>query len=314
MVMLITACTDFVEPRIPYKDFDTGLYLRTTARTNTSFNFFDLANSRFTITVEAVDEQLGNTLESVEVRVRRRRLITGVGLEYVPAAGAGGAVNDVLVGNLSKSDFAPIPDSRFPRATINVNAPEVFTRLGITAAQVQGGDVFEFRLTVRDNKGRVFNDVNAAADLKGGLFYDSPFLYNVSVVCPSNLGGTFAFRTINITAGAGGNAAACGGAATGNVTLTPVANTVGVYSLSDASFGVFACAWGDTPPGGTVRFNDSCGRLTMSGADKYGDTYSMTFVSNDGTNLVFNWANSYGDGGLTTLTAPTGFTWPATLR
>ena len=148
LLMLFTACTDFVEPRIPYTDFDTGLYLRTTARTSTNFNFFDLANSRFNITVEAVDEQLGATLEEVVVTVRKRRLIPGVGLQFVPAAGAGGAVIDVPVMTLSRSDFASVPGSRFPRATINITANETLSRLGITTAQVEGGDIFEFRLSV----------------------------------------------------------------------------------------------------------------------------------------------------------------------
>ena len=314
MMVFLTSCTDFVEPRIPYKTFDTGAYLRTVARTSTSFNFFDLANSRFAITVEAVDAENGKTVESVEVRVRRRRLVPGVGLNYIPAAGAGGAVNDVLVTTLPASAFATTPDSKFLRAGIQVTAQQAFTALGITAAQVNGGDVFEFRLTLRDKFGRVFNDVNASPDIRGGLFYDSPFLYNIAVVCPSNLGRSFTFRTTNITTGPGGDAGACGAAATGSVTLTAVANLVGVYTISDASFGVFACAWGDTPPGGSVRFNDACGALSMSGTDKYGDTYSLTFVSNTGTELTFDWRNSYGDGGRTTLVAPTGFTFPNTLK
>mgnify|MGYP006171261695 CR=1 FL=1 len=44
MLVFITSCTDFVEPRIPYSTFDTGAYLRTVARTSDTFNFFDLAN------------------------------------------------------------------------------------------------------------------------------------------------------------------------------------------------------------------------------------------------------------------------------
>jgi hypothetical protein len=34
MLVFITSCTDFVDPRIPYSTFDTGAYLRTTARTS----------------------------------------------------------------------------------------------------------------------------------------------------------------------------------------------------------------------------------------------------------------------------------------
>jgi len=87
-----------VEPRIPYSTFDTAAYLRTITRTSTSFNFFNLANSKFDIVIEAVDAEDGATVETVEVRVRHRRLIPGVGLKYTPQA-------DVLIKTLQKSDF-----------------------------------------------------------------------------------------------------------------------------------------------------------------------------------------------------------------
>ena len=112
MLVFITSCTDFVEPRIPYSTFDTGAYLRTVARTSDTFNFFDLGNAKFDITVEAVDAENGATVESVEVRVRHRRLIPGVGLEYIPV-GTGTTVNDVLVKTLSASDFASTTESKF---------------------------------------------------------------------------------------------------------------------------------------------------------------------------------------------------------
>jgi hypothetical protein len=201
MLVFITSCTDFVEPRIPYATFDTGTYLRTVARTSETFNFFDLTNSKFDITVEAVDAEDGATVESVEVRVRRRRLIPGVGLEYVPV-GTGTTVNDVLIRTLSASDFASNTESRFLRAGINVPASEALSALGLTPAQVNGGDVFEFRLVLRDKSGRVFNDINASADIRGGVFYASPFLYNVTVICPLTAG--YALGQYTLTQPVGG--------------------------------------------------------------------------------------------------------------
>jgi len=201
MLVFLTSCTDFVEPRVPYSSFDTGTYLRTVARNSVSFNFFDLPNSKFDITVEGVDAENGGNVESVEVRVRRRRLIPGVGLEYVPV-GTGTNVVDVSVKTIPASAFAATSESKFLRTGISVTAAEVFTALGINAAQVNGGDVFEFRLKLTDKFGRVFNDVNASADIKGGLFYDSPFLYNVTVVCPLTNG--YALGQYRLTQPVGG--------------------------------------------------------------------------------------------------------------
>jgi hypothetical protein len=308
MLVFITSCTDFVDPRIPYSTFDTGAYLRTTARTSTSFNFFDLANSKFDITVEAVDAENGATVDNVEVRVRRRRLIPGVGLQYVPAPGAGGAVNDVLLETIPGTAFTQTPDSKFLRTQIVVTAQEALTALGLTAAQINGGDVFEFRLKLTDKKGRVFNDVNASADIKGGLFYASPFLYNVAVVCPSNLAGTYDFIQDSMTSPFG----ECPGTITGKTTWTLVPNTTS-YTVSDATFGFWDC-YGDTFTGTGVRISDACGVLSMSGADKYGDTYSMTFVSVTPEELVFTWRNTSNETGRVTVKSNPGKPWPLTLR
>lgn len=310
-MILVSSCRDFVDPNIPYSDFDNGTYLRTiraasasSVAPSLSFNFFALNSAKFEATFEIVDNSLGGTLDNVTFSVRHLR-IGATGQVFTPA-------QPRLVKTLSASDFTSNAESKFPRATVTITAAEAAAAVGLSFDQLEGGDFFDFSAELTDTKGRVFNADNASADVRGGFFYDSPFLYRVGVVCPSDLARTYAFRTTNIAAGPGGNAGACGPAATGNVTLTSVGT--GAYSISDASFGVFDCAWGDTPPAGAVRFRDACGRLSMTGTDKYGDAYSLTFVSNNGTSLVFDWANTYGDSGRTTLTAPSGFTFPSNLQ
>lgn len=306
MLVFITSCTDFVDPRIPYASFDTGAYLRTVARTSDTFNFFDLGNSKFDITIEAVDAENGATVESVEVRVRRRRLIPGVGLEYIPV-GTGTTVNDVLVKTLSASDFASTTESKFLRAGIVVTSAETLSALGLTQSQINGGDVFEFRLTMTDKSGRVFNDVNASADIKGGAFYASPFLYNVSVVCPTDLAGTYDFTSSDMSSPFG----SCPGTITGTVTFTAIAGTTS-YGVSDATFGFWDC-YGDTF-GGNVRLNDACGSLSFSGSDKYGDTYTFNFISVSPDELVFTWVNTSAETGRVVLKSNAGKPWPPGLR
>jgi hypothetical protein len=307
LMLFITSCADFVEPNIPYTNFNNGAYLRTIARTSTTFNFFDLANSKFDITVEAVDNQNGATVETVEVRVRHRRLIPGVGLQYIPAAGANNLVNDVLVKTLTLADFKPNDKSKFLRAGILVTSAETLAALGVTPAQINGGDAFEYRLKLTDKFGRVFNDINASGDVKGGAFFSSPFLYNVSVVCPSDLGGTFEFSSSAMNSAYG----VCPGTITGTVTFTPVAGTTS-YTVSDATFGLWKC-YGDTF-GGNVRLNDACGVLSFSGTDKYGDSYTFGFVSVTPAELTFTWKNSSNETGRVVLKSNTGKPWPPGLR
>jgi len=298
MLIFLSSCRDFVEPAVPYKDSDTGAYLRTIARTSTTFNFFDLASSKFALTIEAVDKEDGKTVQTVEVRVRHRRLIAGVGLKYTPA-------NDVLVKTLQAADFKPNDNSRFLRSTFEVTAAETIAAVGLTAAGISGGDVFEFRLVLKDKFGRVFSSDNVTTNVSGAPFYDSPFQYPTSVVCPSDLAGTYDFNALETF---------CGKTYAGKITLTAVASSPGSYTVSDGTFGAWDSCYPDAWGSGNVRISDACGKLTMSGADKYGDSYSMVVKSVTPALLTFEWKNTYGEFGTVAIKSNAGKPWPATLK
>lgn len=289
-LIFLSSCRDFVEPNVPYKDFDTGAYLRTIARTSTSFNFFNLGASKFALTLEAVDIEDGKTVQTVEIRVRHRRLIPGVGLRYTPQ-------NDVVVKTLQASDFQPNQTSRFLRASFEVTAAEAIAAVGLTSAQIEGGDVFEFRLVLNDKFGRRFSSDNVTTNVAGAPFYDSPFQYPVSVICPSDLAGTYQFDHIETF---------CGKTFAGSTTWTAVAATPGSYTVSDGTFGSWQQCYPDTWGNGNVRINDACGRLTMTGTDKYGDSYSMVVKSVTPQVLTFEWRNTYGEFGTVAVKSNTG--------
>lgn len=205
LLAFVSSCRDFIEPNVPYTTFDTALYLRTirSAQSNSfSFNFFDLSSSKFNVTVEAVDAEEGTTVESVEVRVRHRRLIPGVGLEYRPAP-SGGQRQEVTVATIPGSAFTQSPDNRFKRAVIDIPAATLIQAVGLTADEIEGGDFFEVRLYANDRFGRTFGPDNRSSDVAGGVFYDSPFLYNVEVVCP--LGDGFALGQYDLRQTEGGS-------------------------------------------------------------------------------------------------------------
>ena len=297
-LIFLSSCRDFVEPAVPYKDFDTGAYLRTITRTSTTFNFFDLASSKFALTIEAVDKEDGKTVQTVEVRVRHRRLIPGVGLKYTPA-------NDVIVKTLKASDFKPNTASRFLRANVEVTAAEAIAAVGLTNAGISGSDVFEFRLVLIDKFGRKFSSDNVTTNVAGAPYYDSPFQYPTSVVCPSDLAGTYDFDALETF---------CGAKYSGKITLTAVASSPGSYTVSDGTFGAWDKCYPDAWGSGNVRISDACGKLTMSGADKYGDSYSMVVKSVTPTLLTFEWKNTYGESGTVAVKSNPGKPWPSTLK
>jgi hypothetical protein len=133
--------------------------------------------------------------------------------------------------------------------------------------------------------------------------------FRLQVTCPSDLGGTYSYSMTNIVGGVGYTT--CASPQTGTGTLTEGAN--GVYSGTDFTFGQFACGYGDTPPAGTLRLNDICDKLSFTGVDKYGDSYSITVISVTASVLTFDWLNTYGDGGRVALTRTDAKSWPLTL-
>ena len=300
-LIFLSSCRDFVEPSVPYKDFDTGAYLRTIARTSTTFNFFDLASSKFALTLEAVDIEDGKTVQTVEIRVRHRRLIPGVGLKYTPQ-------NDVLVKTLQASDFTTNTESRFLRASFEITAAEAIAAVGLTSAGIAGGDVFEFRLVLNDKFGRVFSSNNVTTNVAGAPFYASPFQYPVSVICPSDLAGTYDFTATDQKSAYG---TCAGGTYTGKTTWTRVGTSTR-FLVSDGTFGLYGCQ-NDTYTG-DVGISDACGVLSMSGVDGYGSPYSMKFISRTDELLTFSVTNGYGDFMIVKVKSNAGKPWPATLK
>lgn len=296
VLVFLSSCRDSVEPNIPYSTFDNGAYLRTIARTSTTFNFFNLPGSTFALTLEAVDIEDGATVDNVEIRVRHRRLIPGVGLQFTPA-------NDVLVKTLQSSDFAPNDQSRFLRTSFSITAAEAIAAVGLTSAAIQGGDVFEFRLVLNDKKGRSFSTNNVTTNVAGAPFYASPFQYVVSVICPSDLAGTYETTTTE---------SFCDRPTTHTSTWTAVSGSPGSYSLSDGTFGVWGVCYTNTPWGnGNVRINDACNVLSMTGTDRFGDSYSMTVISSTPEILTIRWVNTYDEFGTVEIKSNAGKPWPA---
>lgn len=292
-MILATSCTDFVDPAIPYNEFETGLYLRTITVQSGTFNYFDFANSQFSVILESVDDKDGRNIEQVEVFVAHRRSIT--------------VTTEALILTIPKTAFTTTPDSKYLRTTLTISANDALAAVGFTLADVDGGDSFDFRLIATDNKGRTFTSGQSSGDISGGAYFRSPFFYRVNVVCPSDLGGTYNYSTVGW----------CGSSATGTNTWTATA-TPGRYTLDDFSMGAYDACYGvgSTLPGGTLAITDACGKLSPVGLSRWGEryTFNSVTVANGGTDLIIDWDNDYGEGGVSTLSRTDGSVWPANLN
>src|SRR5687767_10032969 len=152
LALSVNSCTDFVDPAIPYSDFETGVFLRTISSTP-SVNFFALPTEEFDLEIEAVDEQNGKLVEEVDIYVSHRR-----GTTVSP---------EVLVTTVDRSSFASNSESKYLRASVNIPISTALSAMGLTTADIEGGDFFEFRLSLLDTKGRVFTNTNLSSDAAG---------------------------------------------------------------------------------------------------------------------------------------------------
>ncbi|MBX2927567.1 MAG: hypothetical protein KF852_06990 [Saprospiraceae bacterium] len=317
LALSIASCTDFVDPTIPYNNFDTGVYLRTLVAPSPSFNFFALGASEFKVTVEAVDIEDGKLVRDVEVFVARRRVQT--------------VTPEVKIGTIAAADFQPhtltLPDvhppsgSKYPAATFTIGIAAVLQAMGMTEADINGGDFFEFRLLLNTTDGRTFTNTNLSPDISGGLYYRSPFFYRIPVVCPSSLAGTYDLSTVGW----------CGNSYTGRarIVVDPIVNTSYILQVDldgtfvdDFSLGSYRVCYGaaTAPPGSAagLRLNDACGQISFNtaGSSPWGDQFFLEEVTVAGSVLTLkvrsSWDTGGGvfEGGTATLTRTDGTNWP----
>ena len=180
---------------------------------------------------------------------------------------------------------------------INVTAEEAVADIdGVSVGDLELGDVFLFEILVTS---------------KTGFKTRSNVIVNAPVACKSDLSGTYTYSTIVTSVGDGGDIGGCNNPVTGTGSFTE--DGAGFYRVSDATFGQYDCAWGDTPADG-VTITDVCNSLKVGGSDQYGLVYTFYIKSNDGTNLELEWSNDYDDKGVSVLTRTDGKSWPLELK
>lgn len=165
--------------------------------------------------------------------------------------------------------------------TVTLN--EALATTGVEQSALAVGDVFEVS----------FETTTADGVLETGKVFPVP------VTCKSTLAGSYEYTTSTYFCD--------GDALTGTVDI--IEASAGIYTFSDWSFGSYdACYGGPAQNYGTLTITDICNTLSIAGADNYGDSWSWSSFSVSGNEITFNWENTYGETGTTTLVNPDG--WP----
>lgn len=212
---------------LPYDSRETGSYLRVYQIVSNTWDLDDLANSGFTAIYESVDKAYGANLAKIEFYATYRKASTGfitdeVLVKTVDAAGIAAAFSKVPAPTASEYlRSTPITvthaETLAALSTLTVD-PDGTTCSGIfpdvcTMVQFVGplaaGDRIIFRVAITDNKGRLFtvanpqttvtpalgnpNEANITPNLTGGLFYNSPMLYTMTMVRTTTTGNANAY-------------------------------------------------------------------------------------------------------------------------
>ena len=300
-----TACeeSDRIFPEFGDDDVKTGAYARQTSDVSGIFDFYNVENSAVSFDVEFYDVNEGRDVASYDWTAT-----------YINNSG-GDNVGPVDVLSIPSSSFT-VNDFGLPSTTVTFDLSEVLGSLGLGADDINGGDAIRFEATIVMNDGREFTRFNTGSNVISGASFRGTFILDQAIICPSDLAGTYELEATNPASYPGYD---CGATSfTGTSTWTETAE--GVYSVSDLTFGGWsACYDGNSgpdassTPGGSLQLQDACNRLTFTGADSFGDSYSITDLTVEGSVLTISWTNTYGESGVATLTRTDGTEWPAEL-
>lgn len=291
LLMLFTACEekDRTFPEFGDDNVQTGAFPRLIDGVNGTFDFFDIANSEIDFTVEFYDVNEGRDVREYNWTAT-----------YDPQGD--NPVGPVEVANISSSSFGT-SDFGLPSTTVTFNLPEVLDALGLDEDDVEGGKPIRFNATLALEDGREFTAANTGSNVETGASFQGFFEFDQTLVCPSDIGGTYAYT--NVINGAWPDLD-CSGTYTGEVTFTELAE--GSYELSDFSFGGYTNCYGSGDPAGSLRFKDACNQISATGVDNFGDAYTLSNLEVDGTEMTFTWMSAYGEFGRVTIVNPDG--WP----
>lgn len=185
----LVGCEDEDKIALQVQNAETGAFLRTLELKSGVYDLFNLGTTEFAVVLEESDASGGDELESMDVYV-----------SYNDADGDDD-VSEVLVKNVPASEFTE-GESGLPNYTLVVSAREALSVLGVTEEELVPGDQFRFRLAVNTTSGQTFTSTNSGANLTG-LFFSSPFRYNVTVGCPLQEGTFTGNYKVTLVEGAG---------------------------------------------------------------------------------------------------------------
>lgn len=306
-VFLISCEQDRTFPE--YEDIEHGAYPRLlgsiTGPNAPSFNYNDPANASISFMVEFYDDENGQTVDSYSWTANHTQTGTSA-----------------VIASQTRADFGVNAENGRPTASFTFTLQQALDALGLTIDDVNGGEAIDFYATLTTNRGQTFTRTNTNAITQGQPAFRALFQIKSNLICPSEMEGVFDASTTGQGVWAG---TPCSSSWTGKVEWINEGN--GVYNirsfiegdtLIDISMGSYFACYGATAqssfPNGDLKITDACGKLSYIGLSQWGEVYTFNSITVNGNQLTIDWANSYGETAVTTLTRTDGKDWPTNLR
>lgn len=149
-----------------------------------STNMLDPTNSVWGATIEFVDEEDGDLVDSYTIYAtfRDNTIDSDTAPNY-------SILDEAEVYSWDKSNFEA--GEKYPTLTFEVKASDVIAALGLDISNASGGDAFVYRAEMNLSDGRTFSSTNSGVSINSELFYNDAFEFSSSFVCvpPSPITG-----------------------------------------------------------------------------------------------------------------------------
>lgn len=152
-------------------------FLRITSQTGRSLNLFD-TESTYTVNFEYQEVENTSAMEQFE------RVDFSINFIDNFEDGVDNSKAAVAFGTLGKSDFSELSNFGMPVSSFDYTFGEALTALGLTVAQVNGGDQFQlnWELFLTDGSSINSSDVSGNISAVGG-YYSAPYQARAAMVC-----------------------------------------------------------------------------------------------------------------------------------
>ncbi|WP_420149834.1 hypothetical protein [Spirosoma sp.] len=178
MSLLALACKTDMVSKLEVKDFENGGYMRTVTpypvgNATFSVSKANMSGTKMEFVAEAVTPNQGALFATYDLTIR-----------FVDTTPANGTIasTSVALKSIAASAFTRDATTGYPRATITVTGAEALTATKLAATDIASGDRFEINGTMKLTDGKSFSAANTGANITGGAFYSSPFVYRLNVV------------------------------------------------------------------------------------------------------------------------------------